>query len=182
MTEETGSATATDASATEKVARAYFERVAARDPDGMMEHWTPGGVGTIHGIAVLTAPDEYRAWFANMFAAISDMQFEVLEVTTQDDRAAVRWRAKGTFDGTTRFEGIEPTGATIEMEGCDLFTIRDGKLVSLEAYMNGDQMARQMGLLPPRGSGPDKGMLGLMNLKTRAVGAIRQRREKTQAP
>ena len=131
MTEETGSATTTDASDTESVARSYFDRVAARDPDGMMEHWTPGGVGTIHGIAVLTAPDEYHAWFANMFSAISDMQFEVLEITTEDDRAAVRWRAKGTFDGTTRFEGIEPNGAVIEMEGVDLLTIRDGKLVSL---------------------------------------------------
>ena len=40
---------------TEEVARSYFERVAARDPDGMMDHWTPGGTGHIYGLAELTA-------------------------------------------------------------------------------------------------------------------------------
>jgi len=141
----------------------------------MMELWEPGGIGTIHGIAELRAPDTYREWFANMFAAFPDMRFEVIEVIADGDQAAVRWRASGTFNGSVPFEGVHPTGAAVNLEGCDLLTIRDGKLVSLEAYMNGADMARQMGLLPPLGSGPDKALTGLFNLKTRAVNALRRR-------
>jgi predicted ester cyclase len=168
--------TGTDSS-TEQVARAYFACVTARDPDGMMELWRPGGTGTIHGITELQAPDSYRAWFAKLFAAIPDMRFEVIDVIAEDDRAAVRWRSEGTFNGTGDFEGVEPTGAKVELEGCDLLKIEDGKLVSLEAYMNGNEFARQVGLLPPLGSGPDKALLKAFNLKTRAVSALRRRRQ-----
>ena len=78
---------------TEEIARSYFERVAARDPDGMMEHWTPGGTGHIYGLAELRAPDTYRPWFQAMFGAFPDMEFEVLDVTSDDETASVRWRA-----------------------------------------------------------------------------------------
>lgn len=164
------------ARSTEEVARSYFERVAARDPDGMMEHWTPGGRGHIVGLTELVAPDSYSAWFRTLFAAFPDWQFEVLSVTTEDDRAAVHWRATGTFDGTGRFEGMAPNGASIDVSGIDLLQITDGKLVELWAYGNGMELARQLGGLPPQGSVPDKAMLGLLNLKTRAVNAIRSRR------
>jgi predicted ester cyclase len=164
-------------SSTEDVARAYFACVTARDPDGMMEFWKPGGIGTIHGITELEAPGSYHAWFAKLFAAIPDMRFEVIDVIAEDDRAAVRWRSAGTFDGTGDFEGVEPTGAKLELEGCDLLKIEDGKLVSLEAYMNGTEFARQVGLLPPLGSAVDKSMTRAFNLKTRAVAALQRRRQ-----
>ena len=57
------------AESTEQLAREYFARVAARDPDGMMEFWVPGKGADIHGIAKLVAPDSYRAWFRNLFDA-----------------------------------------------------------------------------------------------------------------
>jgi len=161
---------------TEEVARSYFDRVTARDPDGMMEHWEPGGKGTIYGLTELTAPDSYRAWFTSMFAAFPDLDFEVIDVVTEGDTASVRWRASGTFSGDVPFEGVMPTGSQVEMHGCDVLTIRNGKLVRLHAYTSGTEMARQMGLLPPQGSPAERAMYGLFNLKTRAVQAIRDRR------
>jgi predicted ester cyclase len=158
----------------ERVARSYFDRVSARDPDGMMEHWEPGGIGHIHGIVELRAPDSYRAWFQNLFAAFPDMRFEVEEIVADDTRAAVRWRARATFDGTTPFEGIEPTGAEVEMKGLDLITIRDGKLVSNHAYTNSMDLARQIGALPPQGSRAESAMNGLFNLKTRATRRLKR--------
>jgi predicted ester cyclase len=148
--------------------------VTARDPDGMMEHWEPGGVGNIHGLAKLTAPDEYRRWFSEMFAAFPDLRFEVIEIVAEGDQAAVRWAIDATFNGATRFEGMEPTGARVQLEGVDILTVRDGKIASLEAYMNGMEMARQVGALPPQGSAPERGMFALLNLKTRAARALRR--------
>lgn len=149
------------------VARSYFEAVAARDLEAMVRHWEPGGTGEIHGLVALTAPDTFRAWFANLFAAFPDFRFEILDVVAEGEQAAVRWRATGTFDGNARFEGMDPTGARVDLTGCDLLTIRNGKVQRNDAYMNGAQMAQQLGALPPAGSLPERGMLATLNLKTR---------------
>ena len=62
-----------------------------------------------------------------------DMRFEVLDVVAARNQAAVRWHATGTFCGGP-FQGIEPTGARVELEGIDLLTIEDGKIVRNDAY------------------------------------------------
>jgi predicted ester cyclase len=162
---------------TEQRARDYFERVTARDPDGMMEFWVRGKGADIHGIARLVAPDNYRAWFANFFAAVPDLRFEVLEVIAEGDRAAVRWRAAGTFNGTGKLEGFEPNGAKIEMTGCDVLTFdEDGMLVDNQAYTNGMELARQIGAMPPQGSRAEGAMAQAFNLKTRIAGRLRRSR------
>lgn len=160
---------ATDAG---RVARAYFEAVAARDLDAMTGFYEPGGTGEIHGLVELTVPHTFRAWFANLFAAFPDFRFEILDVVAEGEKAAVRWRATGTFDGNTRFEGMDPTGARVDLSGCDMLTIRNGRIHRNEAYMNGAQMAQQLGALPPAGSAPERAMLAALNLKTRLARAL----------
>ena len=137
-----------------------------------MEFWVPGKGANIHGIAELVAPDSYRAWFANLFAAVPDLEFEVEEVVAEGTRAAVRWRALGTFTGPGRLEGFEANGARIEMQGCDLLTVEDGKLVDNQAYTNGMELARQLGAMPPAGSRAEKAMAGAFNLKTKVANAL----------
>jgi predicted ester cyclase len=154
------------------VARAYFETVARRDLDAMVEFYEPGGTGEIHGLVELTAPLSYRAWFANLFAAFPDFRFEILDVVAEGEKAAVRWRATGTFSGDVRFEGMEPTGGLIDLTGCDMLTIRNGKIHRNDAYMNGAQMAQQLGALPPPGSVAEQLTLGALNLKTRVGRAL----------
>lgn len=155
------------------IAREYFERVGARDVDGMMELWEPGGVGDIHGVAVLTAPTTYREWFSNLFAAFPDWHFEILDLVADDEKAGVRWRATGTFDGDARFEGLIPNGASIDVTGFDLLTIRDGRIRRNEAYLNGVELAQQLGVLPPEGSAAERAMTAALNLKTRALRRLR---------
>lgn len=160
---------ATDAGS---VARAYFEAVGARDVEAMMSFWEPGGSGEIHGLVELTAPGSYSEWFGNLFAAFPDFRFEAIDVVAEGEKAAVRWHATGTFDGTTRFEGMEPNGAWVDITGLDLLTIRNGKVQRNEAYMNGAQMAQQLGALPPAGTLSERAMLGALNLKTRLLRAL----------
>jgi steroid delta-isomerase-like uncharacterized protein len=115
----------------------------------------------------LTAPDTYREWFGNLFKAFPDMQFEILDLVAEGEKAAVRWHATGTFSGSTSFEGMLPTGKLVDITGCDVVTVRDGRLQRNEAYMNGAQMAQQLGALPPAGSFQERAMTGLLNLRTR---------------
>ena len=155
------------ANETESVARAYFDAVARRDVEAMAACWQPGSLDLIHGVAELRVPEDLRTWFGNLFAAFPDFRFEVLDVVTTGEKAAVRWHATGTFDGTGRFEGLLPNGGRVDVEGCDVLTVRDGLVVHNDAYMNGAEMARQLGALPPAGSLPERAMTGALNLKTR---------------
>ena len=169
----TGVETPTDTAA---VARAYFEAIAEQDLDGMMALWEQGGTGEIHGLVELRVPDTYRAWFGNLFEAFPDFRFEILDLVAEGDKAAVRWHATGTFNGAAKFEGMLPTGESVDITGCDVVTVRDGRIQRNEAYMNGAQMAQQLGALPPSGSFQERAMTGALNLKTRLGRRFRRRR------
>src|SRR6185295_15493394 len=99
-----------DATDTATVARGYFEAVGRRDLDAMTEFYAPGGEGEIYGLVRLRVPDSYRAWFGDLFRAFPDFEFEIVEIVAEGEKAAVRWRAHGTFSGDARFEGLEPNG------------------------------------------------------------------------
>ena len=93
-------ATATDVEAqTEAVARSYFAAVAARDVEGMIEHWDPHGVGRFIGDREVQVPDGYRREFGQIFAALPDFDFQITDLYARGEQATVRWRMRGTFSG-----------------------------------------------------------------------------------
>lgn len=153
------------ASATE-IAKRYFAALGAHDLDAAMGFWAPGGTGRLLG-RELIAPDGVREYFAGVFAAFPDFSLEVLETTTARNRTAVRWRATGTFAGPATFEGLDPTGARIELEGCDVITVEEELIRENNAYVDGGDMARQLGVLPAVGSRAQTRMTGLVNLRSR---------------
>jgi hydroxyacylglutathione hydrolase len=163
------SAAMPDAADSEAVARRYFAAVAARDVDAMVACWRPGGLDRLHGQADLVAPEGVRAWFEELFAAVPDAAMEVLSTTAQGDRCAVRWRLTGTFAGPGRFQGLEPTGGRLALEGCDLLQVSGGLVASNEAYVDGMTIARQLGVLPPRESGAERRLTGATNVRTRLM-------------
>lgn len=164
------SAAETDAAAsTEAVARAYFAAVAARDPEAMAACWLPGGVDRLHGQVDLVAPDDVRSYFTALFSAFPDLDVEVLSSTADAERCAIRWRLSATFAGPGTFQGFQPNGARMSFEAVDVVQVADGLVVGNDAYLDGMDVARQLGLLPPRDSGQEKGMTALMNGRTRLV-------------
>jgi steroid delta-isomerase-like uncharacterized protein len=166
------SSQSTDAAA---VGRAYFEAVGRRDLDAMTAFYEPGGTGEIHGLVELRVPGSYRAWFGDLFAAFPDFELEIVEVVAEGNKAVVRWSAIGTFKGSTRFEGLDPNGARVKIQGCDVLTIRDGRIQRNDAYMNAADLARQLGALPPAGSPVERAMTAALNIKTHFADAIHQR-------
>lgn len=152
-----------------KVARTYFDAVAARDIDAMAACWKAGGIENIAPLGrPLSVPGEMRAFFEETFAAMPDMRFEVLDVVAARNQAAVRWHATGTFCGGP-FQGIEPTGARVELEGIDLLTVEDGQIVRNDAYYDSGAFARAVGLLPPQQSTTERRMAAAFNTRTRLL-------------
>ena len=160
------------------VVREYFDGLAAQDLDRALAVWKPGSIDRMYGMGDLPAPDGIRTYFTNLFAAFPDWQFEVLELVASGEHAAARWRVSATFAGPGRFQGVNPTGARVELEGCDMFRVVDELIVENHAYTNGAYLAQQLGLLPPSGSVAERAMTGAFNAKTAATGAIRKLRER----
>jgi steroid delta-isomerase-like uncharacterized protein len=161
-----------------QVATAYFDAIRERDLDGMLAVWKPGGIDRLYGLATMRAPDDIRAWFGEMFRAFPDFRMEVADMVAYGNKAAVRWRATGTFNGEGKFQGLTPTGASVAIEGLDLLTIEDGKIVENHAYTDSSELARQLGAMPPQGSLGEKAMLGMVNARTGAFGLIKKARER----
>ncbi|MGH2871594.1 MAG: nuclear transport factor 2 family protein, partial [Solirubrobacteraceae bacterium] len=157
---------------TSEIARRYFDALAAHDLDAAVACWRPGAVDRLVGGPQLTAPDGIREYFERLFSAFPDFDLEVVDLTTARGRTAVRWRARGTFAGPGDFEGFAPNGAAVQLEGCDLITVQDELIAANDAYLDTGAIARQLGLLPQRGSASEARIARLANLRTRARGAL----------
>ncbi len=157
---------------TTEVAKRYFEALSAHDLDAAIECWEQGGVDRLVGQQELVAPHGTRAYFKELFEAFPDFRFEVVDTTTYRNRTAVRWRAEATFAGPGLFQGFEPNGAHIALEGCDVVTVADGKIRALDAYLDSGTIARQLGFLPPSGSPGEARLAALANLRTRVLSAV----------
>jgi len=152
---------------TSDIARRYFTALSAHDLDTATACWVPGAVDRFVGGQELIAPGGVRDYFSSLFQAFPDFHLEVLEMTTYRNRTAVRWRASGTFAGPGTFEGFEPNGARIEIEGCDVVTVANGLIQHNEAYIDSGDIARQLGFLPPSGSRAEVRLASLANVRTR---------------
>jgi steroid delta-isomerase-like uncharacterized protein len=150
-----------------EIAKRYFAALAAHDLDAAVECWEPGGVDRMVGSESFTAPDGLRRYFGDLFAAFPDFCMEVVEVTSARNRAAVRWHATGTFAGPGQFQGFQPNGATVRLEGCDVFTVQDDLIQSNDAYLDSGSVVRQLGFLPATGSRAEARLVKLANLRTR---------------
>jgi steroid delta-isomerase-like uncharacterized protein len=69
--------------------------------------------------------ERVREAFARIFAAIPDVRFQATRHVVAGDRAVSEW----TFTGTTT------EGKRIEVNGCDLFTFREGKIAVKTSYL-----------------------------------------------
>src|SRR5438874_4363807 len=148
---------------TRSVAKSYFDAIARRDVDAMVELWRPGGREFIRGQVDTTAPDGVRAFFTELFAAVPDFDLQVEDMVVDKGRAAVRWRATGTFCGEQPFKSFEPNGARLDLEGCDVLQIEDGLIVAIDAFSDSMAFARQIGAMPAEGSAAEARMATLFN-------------------
>jgi glyoxylase-like metal-dependent hydrolase (beta-lactamase superfamily II)/predicted ester cyclase len=151
-----------------EVVTGYFAALARRDLDAAAACWAPDGIDHLIGQAEALGPAGVRAFFGELFAAVPDFAFAVESMVVEGDRVAVRWNATGTFAGESEYQGIAPTGGRVELAGLDLLDVRDGLIVRNDAFSDGMGFARQIGMLPTRGSGAEQRALRAFNAKTRA--------------
>ena len=161
--------------AVERQIRDYFDAMDRRDVDAMLEHWAEDGFEDMVPVGVIRGREELRASLTAQFAAMPDMRTTVTRLIAGEHSCAVEWRIEGTFDGAPYMD-LEPTGSHVELRGVDLIELDDGRITSLTAYFDGAAYARQIGMLPADGSGPDRAMKAAFNAVTKLRRAVAERR------
>ncbi len=157
------------ASEAEDVTRRYFQAINDRDLEGAVAMWAPGGREHVRGQVDVTAPEGVRSFIGGLLSALPDLSFEIPTTTADGERCAVQWRLTATFAGPDSFNGVNPTGDPIVLEGVDLLTVRDGLIQSNDAYTDGMAFAREIGMMPPLGSPAEQRLMGAFNLKTKVT-------------
>jgi len=151
----------------EQAARGYIESFSEHDVGRALAHWARGGRQHVRGQIDTVAPDGVREQIEALIAAAPDFRFEVVGTVSEGERCALHWRLRGHFNGSARLYGVRPTGDRLELEGVDIFTVRDGLIVANDAFSDSMEFTRQIGMMPPRGSRRERFFTALFNLRPR---------------
>jgi len=161
-------------SAPAEVARRYFDAIARQDLDAAAACWAVGGIDHLAPAGELTVPDEWRPYFEELFAAAPDFEYELVDLIAQGDIVAVHWRAAGTLTGKP-LQGIRANGARLQARGADVVRVEGGLIQRIDSYWDDSAVARQIGILPAKGSRQERALTKLFNARTRIAGLLRRR-------
>lgn len=155
----------------------YFEALNQHDLDMAAGFLDEDVVEEITGVGILRGREEVRNFFDGLMKAAPDMEVLIDRTVSEGDTTVVQWRMNGTFTGGPLFNGVQPTGARLQLRGCDVIDVRDGKIVRNSAFQDGIELARALGMMPPQDSAAEKAMIAAFNGATKlrtAVGRARR--------
>jgi steroid delta-isomerase-like uncharacterized protein len=84
------------------------------------------------------------------FAGFPDLRFgegDPAHLTASAEQIAWAWTMRGTAIGTAA-PGSSPNGPTIEVEGVDLWDMRDGRIAHYRAFYDMADLMRQLSVAP----------------------------------
>ena len=87
-----------------------------------------------------------KAYYANFVTGFSNRQFIIKDMFAQGDKVTKYWEFKGTHSGN--FMGIPATGKTVDIEGCTIARMVNGKIVEERDFMDNMSFLKQLGLIP----------------------------------
>jgi steroid delta-isomerase-like uncharacterized protein len=103
--------------------------------ENAMLHTTPATMGKANCIA----------YYANYMTGFSNRQFTVRESIAQGDKVVKYWQFKGKHTGS--FFGIPATNKEVDVIGCTIATVVNGKITEEQDFMDNLEFFRQLGLM-----------------------------------
>lgn len=121
----------------------YFNAWIARDSDAILAALSSTGTYQDPSTGGPISGEALRAYVTGLWNVFPDLTFEI--VSHSDDGASAQWIMRGTNRGP--FNGLPPTGRTVELHGADFFTFHDtGAISSVSGYFDPGVIPRQLGL------------------------------------
>lgn len=83
----------------------------------------------------VTGPESLKLTGRTLWAAFSDLRFDVEDLVAEGDRVAARWTMRGTHSG--QFMGLPPTDQAISQQAIVIFRLEGDRLAELWAKLDG---------------------------------------------
>ena len=138
----------------EKAIRNAYLVAERKDVPGWVACFTEDGTFTDESIGVTYRGPEQLGETVRIYAeAFPDMHRELFRVFTVGDTVVVELALQGTHKGPL----VLPTGAIpatnkrMDAPCCDVFQLRDGKILSFNCYPSGTIIMQQLGVLGAAG-------------------------------
>jgi ketosteroid isomerase-like protein len=109
-----------------ELVRHYWEKEAKGDLDGIMECYHPDATFKAPISDQLEGTEALRAFYAELLEGDAESTVEVDRTTEEGERIAVEFTLHFDLGG----------GKTGSLQGCNVFTIRDGKFQDVRSYFN----------------------------------------------
>ena len=149
----------------------YLEAWNSLDADGVAAMCTEDVVWNDPGLPEPAHGREgVRAFVRATADAFPDFHVEELGqsyFSADEPRVLSRYRMTGTMLGPWEYTNLAATGRRIDVLGVDEWTFRGELMSHYMTYYDSLDMARQLGILPPVGSGAERAMAGLQHLQAR---------------
>jgi len=94
------------------------------------------------GAQTITSIDQIKKYVSERFNAFPDIQYQVIDCITQDDKYCFLWKASGTHKGT--FMGIPPTLKTFNYDGVAVHKLTNEKISETWIYSNFYEMLEKL--------------------------------------
>jgi predicted ester cyclase len=128
------------------IVRRFFEALEANDQSTLREMLAPNLVAYTHGQTTPLSRDSMLEAISNWNSAF-EIHFTIEEQIAEGDKVATRQTFRAIHNRGA-FQGIPPSGKQAEMEGINIETIRDGKIVERRVITDWSGMMQQLGLVP----------------------------------
>lgn len=102
------------------------------------EEGVPGPAGEVHG------PDGLEAFIRGVIAGFPDFHVTVLDSLSSDELVMYEGEITMTHEG--EFDGIPPTGRTVEIREMSKYRVANGKIQEHHVYFDQQDIFEQLGL------------------------------------
>lgn len=102
----------------------------------------------LHTVPEVKGKANAKAYYENFVTGFSDRQFIVIEIFADGDKLVKYWQFKGKHTGP--FFGIPATGKSVDVIGCTIAKMKDGKITEEQDFMDNLAFMQQLGLIPTK--------------------------------
>ncbi|NQW78660.1 MAG: ester cyclase [Chitinophagaceae bacterium] len=99
----------------------------------------------LHTVPEIKGKDSAKAYYANYVTGFSDREFIIKEIFGKGNKVVKYWQFKGTHTGP--FFGIPATGKTVDVIGCTIATVVDGKITEEQDFFDNYAFLQQIGIV-----------------------------------
>jgi steroid delta-isomerase-like uncharacterized protein len=134
----------------ESVACAFFDAVDRRDVDRAGSFLDQNAEWSFAGSISMRGAEAVKQALLAHFATFPDHQEELTNLIATEEWVAVEYVGRGTqlasFD--TPYGQIPPTGRRVQLPSCDVYQIKNGKIVQVHTYFDWASLFQQLGVMP----------------------------------